>query len=471
MTSRNQIFSFFAVLALTSAAGAADLAQVYEMAKARDPILREAEALYMAAREAKPQAWAAYLPQVTALLSETGTDDNSDSSFFNPVSGMFEPFTQDSSTDQSFAQLVLRQTVFNWSKIRNIQSGAAIAAQAEAEYRYARQQFVIRVSDRYFGQLSAADQLEAQRLNRDALARQLEQARKRFEVGLIAVTDVQESQAAFDQATADEIAAERAYMSAREVLRESTGVFVDDLIRPSEGMPLITPQPATVDAWVKLALEQNLNLIASRFSSESAAHALGSAWGAHLPTLDVLAQRQEFSSDTTGTRNLSPLNTSSAGDSTSVALQLSVPIFAGGATQSGVRQAKYRSQAADQRLERVTRETQRTASDALLGVTSEIARTKALRQAAQSSATALRATEAGFEVGTRTTVDVVNGRRNLLLAQVNYRRAKYDYLLNTLRLKQAAGTLVEPDVAQINNWLTAPAPESDAPAKAPNPTK
>jgi len=152
-------------------------------------------------------------------------------------------------------------------------------------------------------------------------------------------------------------------------------------------------------------------------------------------------------------------------------LQLSVPIFSGGSNQSFVRQARYRSEAADQRLERVTRETQRTASDALLGVTSEIARTKALRQAAQSSATALRATEAGFEVGTRTTVDVLDARRNLLRAEVSYRRAKYDYLLNTLRLRQAAGTLVEPDVATVNNWLTTPAPAAAEPAKAPTPKK
>jgi len=385
--------------------------------------------------------------------------------------------TTDSSTDSNYAQLELRQTVFNWSKIKNIQSGAAAAAQADAEYRYAVQQFVIRIADRYFGQLTAADTLEAARLNREAIGRQLEQAKKRFEVGLIAVTDVQESQAAFDQATADEIAAERAYESSREVLRESTGAYVDDLVRPSEGMPLIDPTPATTAEWVKLALDQNLNLVASRLAAESAAHQLGAAWGAHYPTLDFVGTKSKSDFERDGTvadpNNPPPAAFTSSGDgeSTTLALQLSVPIFAGGATQSGVRQAKYRSQAADQRLERVTRETQRTASDALLGVTSEISRTKALRQAAQSSATALRATEAGFDVGTRTTVDVLDARRNLLRAEVNYRRAKYDYLLNTLRLKQAAGTLVEPDVAQVNNWLTAPAPVTDAPVKAPNPTK
>ena len=476
MTSRKQTFSFFAALVLTSAAGATDLAQVYQMAKARDPILREAEALYMAAREEKNQAWAQYLPQIDAFLSQTTTDDSGTSTRFDagPPPVFFNTI-DDTSTDSSFAQLSLRQTIFSWSKIKNVKAAGAGAAQAEAEYRYALQQFVIRVADRYFGQLSAADTLEAARLNREAIARQLEQAKKRFEVGLIAVTDVQESQAAFDQATADEIAAVRAYESSREVLRESTGEYVDDLVRPSEGMPLIDPTPTTPAEWVKLALEQNLNLIASRFASESAAHTLGAAWGAHYPTLDFVGEMSTSDRETTGTLDtgtppITNLNTSSDGDSQSLSLQLSVPLFAGGATQSLVRQAKYSSQAADQRLERVTRETQRTASDALLGVTSEIARTKALRQAAQSSATALRATEAGFEVGTRTTVDVLDARRNLLRAEVNYRRAKYDYLLNTLRLKQAAGTLVEPDVAQVNNWLTAPAPVTE-PAKAPNPTK
>ena len=474
MTIRNRLLTLCAAVTLTGTASAADLAQVYQMAKDRDPILREAESLYLAAREAKPQAWSQYLPQINGYMSQGTSDDSGNSSRFvtNPTPG-FVNSIDDTSTDSTFTSLTLRQTVFNWSKIKDIQAAGASAAQAEAEYRYALQQFVIRVSDRYFGQLSAADTLEAARLNREAIGRQLEQAKKRFEVGLIAVTDVQESQAAFDQSTADEIAAERSFMSSREVLRESTGDYVDDLVRPSEGMPLIDPTPMTPAEWVKLALEQNLNLIASRFASESAAYALGAAWGAHYPTLDFVGEVSNSTRDTTGTIDtgtVTNINTSSDGDSQSVSLQLSVPIFAGGYTQSSVRQAKYRSQAADQRLERVTRETQRTASDALLGVTSEIARTKALRQAAASSATALRATEAGFEVGTRTTVEVVNARRNLLLAQVNYRKAKYDYLTNTLRLKQAAGTLVEPDVAQVNNWLTAPAPVTE-PAKAPNPTK
>ena len=150
MTRRNKYFSLVAALALTGTAGATDLAQVYKMAKERDPILREAEALYMAAREAKPLAWAAYLPQINAFLSETSDDSTRDGTFFNPAlnppTGAFAPYTADTSTDQSFAQIELRQTVFNWSKIKNIQSGGATAAQAEAEYRYALQQFVIRVS-------------------------------------------------------------------------------------------------------------------------------------------------------------------------------------------------------------------------------------------------------------------------------------------------------------------------------------
>lgn len=470
MTKRN-LKAFIAALALTGSVGATDLAQVYQMAKARDPILREAEATYMAAREAKPQAWAAYLPQINGFMSRTSSDNFSTEPVLDPgPPAQFKPATNDSSTDRNFAQVELRQTVFSWSKIKNIQSGIATAAQADAEYRYALQQFMVRVADRYFGQLGAADTLEAARLNREAIGRQLEQAKKRFEVGLIAVTDVQESQAAFDQATADEIAAERAYESAREQLREVTGDYVDDLVRPSEGMPLIDPTPATTADWVKLAMDQNLNLIASRLAAESAAHAKGAAWGSHFPTLDLVGTRSKSDFETDGIYS-DPLDpppaaytTSGDSESTVVALQLSVPIFAGGGTQSQVRQAKYRSQAADQRLERVTRETQRTASDALLGVTSEIARTKALRQAAESSATALRATEAGFEVGTRTTVDVLDARRNLLRAQVTYRRSKYDYLLNTLRLRQAAGTLVEADVATVNNWLTAPAPVTE-PAK------
>lgn len=450
---KRMLFALLAT-ALTATAGAADLAEVYKLAAESDPILREAEANYRAAREAKPQAWAAYLPQINGSISDSSSDDAGTSSRFS--GGTFIDTIDDTSTDQTVTTLELRQTIFNWSKIKNIRSAGAAAAQAESEFRYAQQLFIVRVAERYFGQLAASDTLEAARANREAIARQLEQAKKRFEVGLIAVTDVEESQAAYDQATADEIAAERALASAREVLRESTGVFIEELTRPGDELPLITPEPAAPEEWVKLANDQNNALIASRFAAESAAHALGSAWGAHYPTLDFVADRTKFESETTGTIDVGtvvPINTATDTEGDTVRLQLTVPIFAGGGTQSGVRQARFRSQAADQRLERVTRETQRQARDALLGVTSEIARVKALKQSVASSTTALRATEAGFDVGTRTTVDVLNGRRTLLQAHVNYRKSKYDYLLNTLRLKQAAGMLAETDVGLVNGWM------------------
>lgn len=454
MKSSHRTLFALATAALAATAGAADLAEVYKLALERDPILKEAEANYRAAREAKPQAWAAYLPQLNASYSDSSSDDAGTSSRFS--GGTFVDTIDDTSTDQNVTTIELRQTIFNWSKIRNIQSAGATAAQAENEFRYAQQQFIVRVAERYFGQLAAEDALEATRANREAIARQLEQAKKRFEVGLIAVTDVEESQAAYDQATADEIAAQRSLASAREVLRESTGVFIEQLTRPGDELPLVTPEPAQPDDWVKLANEQNNALIASRFAAESAAHALGSAWGSHFPTLDLIADRTKFESETTGTIDtgvIVPVNSLTDTEGDTLRLQLSVPIFAGGATQSGVRQARYRSQAADQRLERVTRETQRQARDALLGVTSEIARVKALKQSVASSTTALRATEAGFDVGTRTTVDVLNSRRTLLQAHVNYRKSKYDYLLNTLRLKQAAGMLVDADVTLVNGWM------------------
>ena len=471
MTPSKRLASALAALVLAGSAAAADLGQVYRLAAQNDPVLREAEANYFAARETKPQAWALYLPQLNGYADAVNSDSDATTPFFDVNTSQFvtRPVTTNSTSHTQ--SLELRQTVFNWSEIKGIQAAGAAVAQAEAEYDAALQEFIVRTADRYFGQLSTADQLEAQRLNREALGNQLEQSKKRFEVGLIAVTDVQESQAAYDQAIADEIAAERAFQSSREQLRVSTGDYVDDLTRPGEDMPLKDPQPASPDAWVKLALEQNLSLVASRFAAEAAAHSLGAAWGSHFPTVDLVASKSHFTRDTDQTLDTgSGLVSSHSGadqDGNTYSLQLAVPLFAGGATQSKVRQAKYRSRAADDRLERVTRETQRQARDALLGVTTEISRTKALRQAAESSATALRATEAGFEVGTRTSVDVIDSRRNLLRAQVTYRRAKYDYLLNTLRLKQAAGMLVEADVTQVNTWLT----NTAAPTPMGEPTK
>ncbi|MGH8262768.1 MAG: TolC family protein [Steroidobacteraceae bacterium] len=212
-------------------------------------------------------------------------------------------------------------------------------------------------------------------------------------------------------------------------------------------------------------MQQNASLISSRLASDIARDNIHAAFGSHLPSLTLAATKSNatLSGDTTRTLEGRPPVSShinSDTDDDALVLQLNVPIFSSGATQSRVRQAEYRYQAANQRYIRTTRETERAARDAYLGVLSEMSRVKALKQALESSNTALQATEAGYDVGTRTAVDVLNARRTLVQAETNYSRSRYDYLLNVIQLKLAAGNLEDKDIKEINSWLkpvTAPA--------------
>jgi outer membrane protein len=203
-------------------------------------------------------------------------------------------------------------------------------------------------------------------------------------------------------------------------------------------------------------MQQNLALVSSRLAADIARDNVRSAFGAHFPTLDLVATKSKNSSNGESINRAvvqppDPIDTENDGDQ--VQLQINVPIFAGGGTQSRVRQSEFQWQAARERFERVSRQTERAARDAYLGVISEISRVNALRQALESSQTALKATEAGYEVGTRTAVDVLDARRILVQAQTNFARSKYDYILNVIRLRSAAGNLDRKTLDEINGWL------------------
>jgi len=289
-----------------------------------------------------------------------------------------------------------------------------------------------------------------------AVTRQLEQAEKRFEVGLIAITDVQEARAAHDSATAAVIAAKRALASTHEVVRELTGEAYQTLSEPGEEMPLDQPQPADEETWVTQALEQNLNVIAARLGVDVAKRNVKIAQAGHMPSVDLFANRIEFDASVTQINNglEGPADSDQVEDTYGV--RVNIPIFAGGATQSRVREQVHLHRAERERLEGAIRRAERDTRDAYLGVLAERARVTALKQSVKSNQTALEATEAGFEVGTRTTVDVLDARRRLFEAQRDYSRSRYDYLINLVRLKSAAGVLAPGDLQSINGFLTTP---------------
>lgn len=439
-------------------ASAADLKEVYTRALTSDPLIREADANRLATRESKPQAIAGLLPQIAAgatyrdnesLGSQTFLQEQDDGSV---TIGVAESETE--GTREAW-NVELRQSIFRWQNWAELKRANAEGAQAEAEYVVAQQDLILRTAEAYFNVLAAQDTLEAAQAAHDAIGRQLEQSEKRFEVGLIAVTDVQDAKAAYDSATAALIQAKRNLATNGEILRELTGDAWDTLEKPGNEMPLAGPDPASPEDWVKLAMEQNARLTASRLAADVTRQVVSIERGGHFPEIDFVINHGEFEDEGRFTNQVGVTFPSDAdSEDTTYSVQLTVPIFSGGATSSRVRQAQYRNIAARERLERTARETERSTRDAYLGVNSEVARVQSLQQAVESAQTALQATEAGYEVGTRTSVDVLQARQRLFQSQTDYARSRYDYLLNVLRLQQAAGTLDGEGLDDINGLLT-----------------
>lgn len=466
MTLRVRILAACGLTLFGGALQAADLLSVYERALQNDPQIREADANRLASREAKPQALAALLPQFDASGSYTEDDQEvGRTTLINsnpqvPNSPLVpRTISSDADGETTSYNLTLRQTLFRWDQWASLRRADAQVAQAEADYQAAQQDLILRTSQRYFDVLAAQDTVDAAQATLEAFSRQLEQADKRFEVGLIAITDVQEARAAHDQAAASVIQAKRALATAQELLRELTGEPFDSLAGPIDDLPLESPSPADEEQWVTSALDQNLRVLSARLATDIAKSDVSVARAGHLPSFDIVATRQdqEFEGTQVGrnavgeTTPRSPADQSQTDDS--IGIQVTVPIYSGGATSSRVRQRVYLHRAARERLERTNRETERAARDAYLGVLSEMSRVRASKQALESSRTALQATEAGFEVGTRTTVDVLQSRRQLFDAQTTYSRSRYDYILNVLQLQLATGTLDRADLEKINAFL------------------
>lgn len=445
-----------------------DLVGVFEDALKNDPVIRQADANRLAARESRPQAIAALLPQLNGTATVTRDHNVGTQPFF--FGNGIVPDTVGVDTTTKGWGLNLRQSVFSWSNWMTLKEASAQVAQAEATYQAAEQQLILRVAQAYFNVLTADDTLEADQAALEAISRQLDQATTRFDVGLIAITDVEDAKAARDTAAATVIADKRTLATSEDQLQEITGEKYDRLSKPGADMPLLNPEPADESRWVSISLEQNPTLVSSRLAADIARDNVRVAVGGHLPTLDIVAGRSYQSQNLTENLGAIPsegfpaqsLAYDTYFNDRQIGLQLTVPLFAGGFTQSKVRQAEYLWIAAKEGVVQSSRATERQARDAYLGVISGISRVQALRQALASNQTALKATEAGYEVGTRTSVDLLNARKNLVQAQTNYAVARYDYIVSVLTLRLAAGTLDRPELSSVNNWLTTTAPTSPA---------
>ncbi len=476
----SRIYVTCCLLLCTAAAPAADLFAVYQRALQNDPQLREAEATRLATLEAKPQALAALLPQ----LSGNGTISRErDSGISNQTQAVVLPPCADGATalpggscagpgdpTTAFASFAfqgrttttvhhytveLRQSLFRWENWVALARADHQVAQAEADYQAAQQDLMERVAQRYFDVLAAQDTVEAQQFALESVTHQLDQAEARYKIGLIAITDVEEARASHDSTAAAVIAAKRTLASTLELLREITGDLFDTLARPIEPFELANPDPASEDRWVDMALQQNLSLVSSRLAADIAREDVSATRGGHYPSLDLVGSYGKLHNDGV---NVFPDGSPAGGalldqNQRSIGIQLTFPLYSGGSVSSQIRQATYQHRAAKERLERVARQTEHDARDAYLGVLSEISRVRSLRRAVESNMTALKATEAGYDAGTRTAVDVLQSRQQWVQAQTDYAHSRYDYMINVIKLQQSAGALTEQSMQNINALL------------------
>jgi outer membrane protein len=487
-----QLLSVFVLFLAANAAPAADLLAVYQRALQNDPQLREAEATRLAALEAKPQALSALLPQLAGNGSvskerDVGSQNTTESVQLPPCgpsipagtpcapagtqANIFESFLFTGTTDTTIHHYTvdLKQSLFRWENWEALKRADSQVAQAEADYQAAQQDLMERVSQRYFDVLGAQDDLEAQQSALISVSRQLEQAEARYRIGLIAVTDVEEARASHDSTAAAVIAAKRALSSTQELLREIIGDPFDFLARPTEPFEMVNPDPVSEDRWVEMALQQNLSLVSSRLAADIARENVSVARGGHYPSLDLVGSAGRLTNDAVNTYDAGGPAGGTAIDQNqrSIGIQLTFPLYSGGMVSSQVRQAVYQHRAAKERLERVARQTEHDARDAYLGVLSEVSRVKALRRAVESNTIALRATESGYEAGTRTAVDVLQSRQQWVQAQTDYSRSRYEYMINVIKLQQAAGILSEHSLQRINALLTDAPPPAPTAGRAP----
>jgi len=469
--------SLFAAAALGLAPGLAtanELLNVYQLAVAHDTQIAAAGYARDAALESRPQARAALLPLIngsytyskgrskgeSSQSSETSVDADQDGEPDDVEAPFGEPDlipitlsrTFDTNDTNRNLSINLNQPIFDWAAFQRYSRSADELALAQATYRSAEQDLMLRASRAYFDYLAANDDLRYTGAQKASLERQLEQAKKRFEVGLSAVTDVQEAQASYDIVLADVIAADQRLAASREALLEVTGQQDARLVPLQEEIPLPGPQPENVDAWLASARENNFDLAIARINATLAGRDVSIARAGHYPTLGLVGQYTDSDADSKE-RSSDTGDVSQQSKGPSIGLQLNVPIFSGFLVQSQTRQAlsveQQRQAEAAGRLRSVSRQTR----DAYLAVLSGSARVRALKQAVISNQTALQASETGLEVGTRTTVDVLNAQSLLYSAQRDYSRARYDYLIAILTLKSASGRLAQNDLKEIDQLL------------------
>ena len=431
-------------------ARAIDIADAYRDALENDPVLGAAEASYEARKELIPQARANLLPR----MNLSGSTSWNERSFpvpprldFNPDSPTFGTVAPVADQDYNEHQWAARleQPLFNLSSWHAWRSAKSSVVGAQASLAGAQQALIVRVVEAYLNVLRAQDRLEATLAREAAVNRQLEQVQQRFDVGLVAITDVLEAQAGYDNAVVDRIQADGDRYIFFETLQTLIGTPFDSLERLSEELPVVDPDPQNEEQWVRTALETNHNIAAAIAQLEAANRTIAARRSGHLPTLDGSVTRSHY---VTGGASF----LANKIDTTTWALSMTVPIYQGGFTNSRTKEARALAEQAREELLNQQLTVSRDTRNLFQRVATDVVRVGARLKAIASSESALEATETGYEVGTRNIVDVLQAQQRLYASEFDYADSRYNYVIDLMRLQQSAGVLEEEHLAGLNRY-------------------
>lgn len=447
--SRGRIVPLLVFTLSAAPVGAADLLQIYRDALANDATYASARATRDAGLESLPQGLAQILPTVNA----TGfTQANNVDIKFRDIAGTGATTESQRSGSTSGFTVTLTQPLFNWQNFQVYREAGFKAVQAEALFGQATQDLIVRVAQAYFDVLSSQDSLAFIQGQKVAIAEQLAQAKRNFEVGTATITDTHEAQARFDLATSQEIAAQSDLEIKKRTLQQIVGKFPEQLEPLKPNIELNPPKPNSMEDWASAASTQSYPVRAQEATVEVAVREIERVRAGHLPTLNIVGNAGVNSS---GLSTAATVNTASDSTNYNIGLQLAIPLYAGGNVSSLVRQAVATREKAQQDLESTRRTAALNARQSFLGVTNGMAQVKALEAALISSRSALDSNKLGYEVGVRINIDVLNAQQQVFSTLRDLSRARYDTILNGLRLKSASGTLADGDVEEINRLLGA----------------
>ena len=422
-----------------------DLVSVYQEAVDNNADLAAARAQYGAQKEVVPQARAGLLPNLSA-----GADLN------NTRTELDEP-AMTATRSGTVYQATLSQPIFRADRWFQFQAAKSVNEQASLQLSATEQNMILQSAESYFNVLRSQDNLASTKAEEAAFKRQLDQANERFDVGLSDKTDVLEAQAGYDTARANRIIAERAVDDAFQALVTLTNREYNSLEGILHTLPIVVPAPNDAKAWVDTAAQQNLNLQASNHAVDAAEETLRQRKAGHAPTLDAVASYQKGDNDSLGFSNTGSTTGQApfSGDveQRSIGLELNIPIYSGGLTSSQVRESYQRLNQTEQQRESLRRNVVQNTRNFHRAVNTDVEQVKARKQSIISNQSALEATEIGYQVGTRNIVDVLDAQRQLYSSVRDYNNARYDYILDNLRLKQTAGTLSPADLEALAGFL------------------